>query len=161
MEVSKISLKLWPDLTPMSTPRVQHEKEVRLIRYRSLPKGNNTIYHEGKKKNKKNKTEKSFSPMGSAVNDKPYRFLRTTWWLPDNCLMTAWQLSRAWRRIDNFLTTVLTASWRLPNKCVTTAWQVSVTTWQIPDKCLTIAWPTPEPQKSPILCCDNYMLKFE
>ena len=130
MEVSKISLKLWPDLTPMSTPRVQHEKEVRLIRYRSLPKGNSTIYHEWKTKQKKNKTEKSFSPMGSAVNDKPYRFLRTTWWLPD----------RAWRRIDNSLTTVLTASWRLPNKCVTTTWQVSVTTWQF----LTNAWQLPD-----------------
>ena len=131
MEVSKISLKLWPDLTPMSTPRVQHEKEVRLIRYRSLPKGNNTIYHEWKWKKK---TEKSFCPIGCAVNDN----LTTAWQLSDDCLTTAWQLPNdcltAWRLLDDRLTT----DWQLPDDFLTAA-------WRLPDNCLTNLWPPMEP----------------
>ena len=145
MEVSKISLKLWPDLTPMSTPRVQHEKEVRLIRYRSLPKGNNTIYHEWKWKKKKDWKVFLSHRLCSKwqilqiSNDN----LTTAWLLPDNCLTTAWRLPddcvmTAWWLLDDRLTTF----WRLSDNYLTT-------TWQVPDKCLTSSWTSLNPNGVP------------
>ena len=141
MEVSKISLKLWPDLTPMSTPRVQHEKEVRLIRYRSLPKGNNTIYHEWKWKKQDWKVFLSHRLCSKRqtiqISDDN---LTTAWWLPDDCLTTDLKLP-----VD-----CLTAAGRLPDKCLMNAWQML-------KECLT----NPLTLMEPVQCCDNHMLKFK
>ena len=71
-------------------------------------------------KNNQNKTKKSFSPIGCAINDKFYRFL-TIWKLPNtsDCLMT------------------VTTAWRLPNAFLMTAWWLS-------DNYSTTAWPLAE-----------------
>ena len=58
-----------------------------------------------------NTTEKAFSPIGCAINEKSYRFM-TIWRLLDDCL---------------------TITWRLPYYCLTTAWYLT-------DDCLNPAW---------------------